>query len=233
MNKKKYSTMLLWSAALISVVRYAGAFIASDAGSITGWASQALIVLMGITGVGMGLLDSIGSAFLFNGWRMTMPKNGAKWPFKFKILTFFVFGLVLDGLIILIPFTVSRVTGRTMEGIMGLTNVWWWAGAVNLAPYMLLGGIMSGNADMISDDTGNNQQTDAESYQKVSVKSKKVQPISSDWRKVRPKLSYQQVVQLANMEVSSIQDSFPDHQLSDRTAWNWREYARSEVNKNN
>jgi hypothetical protein len=214
-----------------------GAFIASDAGSITGWASQVLIVLMGITGIGMGLLDSIGSAFLFNGWRITMPKNGMKWPFKFKILTFFVFALVIDGLIILVPFTVSRVTGKTMEGIMGLANVWWWATAVNVAPYMLLGGIMSGNANMISDDSptpqGNYQESGAESYQKVSVNSKKVQPISTDWRKVRPKLTYQQVVQLSQLEVSDIQKAFPDYNLSDRTAWNWREYAKSEIAKQN
>jgi hypothetical protein len=228
MNKKKYSTMLLWSAALISVVRYAGAFIASDAGSITGWASQVLIVLMGITGIGMGILDSIGSAFLFNGWRISMPKSGYRWPFKFKLLTVFVFGLIIDGLIILIPFTVSRVTGRTMEGIMGLTNVWWWAGAVNLAPYMLLGGIMSGNANMITDD-GNYS---SESAGKLSVNNGKLSATSAakqDWRKVRPYLSDQELYTIG-YEWTPAQISSHYKLPSDgRCARNWKQYAQNEL----
>lgn len=226
MRKKQYSTLLIWSAALISVVRYAGAFIASDVGSITGWASEALIILMGITGIGMGLLDSIGSAFLFNGWRITMPKSGSKWPFKFKILTFFVFALIFDGLVILVPFTVSRVIGEGMGLVLG-TKVWWWATAVNLVPYLLLGGVMSGNANMITDD---NAQI-VSNGEKVSETFKKEKKLSSDWRRVRPALTYQQVIQLASMETSDIQKAFKDYELSERTAWNWREYAKSEINK--
>jgi hypothetical protein len=229
-NKKRYSTLLIWSAALISVVRYMGAFIASDVGSITGWASEALIVLMGITGIGMGLLDSIGTAFLFNGWRMTMPKTGYKWPFKFKILTFFVFGLIIDGLIILVPFTVSRVTGVGMGTVLG-KEIWWWATAVNISPFMLLGGVVSGNANMISDDSS---VSSSETYRKVPESyQKETGKLAPHWRKVRPTLSYENVVQLANMSIPDIQKVFSKYDVTDRTACNWRDYARTEIEGSN
>jgi hypothetical protein len=225
-NKKRYSTLLIWSAALISVVRYMGAFIASDVGSITGWASEALVILMGITGVGMGLLDSIGTAFLFNGWRMTMPKTGYKWPFKFKILTFFVFGLIIDGLIILVPFTVSRVTGVGMGTVLG-NDIWWWATAVNISPFMLLGGVVSGNANMLTDD---NAVSSSETYRKVPESyQKETGKLAPHWRKVRPTLSYENVVQLANMSIPDIQKVFNKYDITDRTACNWRDYARTEI----
>jgi hypothetical protein len=225
-NKKRYSTLLIWSAALISVVRYMGAFIASDVGSITGWASEALVILMGITGVGMGLLDSIGTAFLFNGWRMTMPKTGYKWPFKFKILTFFVFGLIIDGLIILVPFTVSRVTGVGMGTVLG-NDIWWWATAVNISPFMLLGGVVSGNANMLTDD---NAVSSSETYRKVPESyQKETGKLAPHWRKVRPTLSYENVVQLANMSIPDIQKVFSKYDVTDRTACNWRDYARTEI----
>ena len=152
MDKKRYSNLLIWSAALIAVVRYMGAFIASDVGSITGTVSVVLSVLMGITGIGMGLLDSIGSAFLFNGWRLAMPRTGQKWSVRFRILTIFVFSLVIDGLIILIPFTVSRVLGEGMGTVLTAQGTWWWSAAVNIAPYMLIGGVMSGNSNMVTDN---------------------------------------------------------------------------------
>src|SRR5690349_20306097 len=141
MTKQKghdYSTLLIWSAAIVTVVRYAGAFIASDVGEISGPLSELITILMGISGLGMGILDVIGGVYLFDGWRRTMPAAGKAWPFRFKVMTLFVFALIITGVMILVPFTMSRVTHSSMEDILG--DRWMlagWSVLVNLAPYLL------------------------------------------------------------------------------------------------
>lgn len=142
MKNRDYSQLLIWSAVSVTVVRYMGAFIASDIGSITGIWSEALTVLMGLTGIGMGILDTLGGAYLFDGWRNKMPGTGKKWPFRFKILTFFVFMLFTVGLFILVPFTVSRVSHQSMFIVLESVNLLWaWSFSVNIAPYILIGGV--------------------------------------------------------------------------------------------
>jgi len=148
MRKQKghdYSTMLIWAAALVTVVRYSAAFIASDVGQITGVASEVITFMMGISGLGMGVLDTFGGAYLFDGWRRKMPANGVAWSFKFKVLTVIVFALIFTGVLILVPFTVSRVTQTSMADVLSHGALNWWAFLVNVAPYLLIGGVSVGN----------------------------------------------------------------------------------------
>lgn len=146
-GKRNYNDLLIWAAALVTVIRYAAAFVASDMPQITGVLSEVVTIFLGISGLGMGILDVIGGAYLFQGWRLAMPRVDAKqWPNKFKALTFFVFGLVLNGIVIIVPFTVSRIMQESMNGVLvGLGSsgwgVWAWAASVAIAPYMLIGGI--------------------------------------------------------------------------------------------
>jgi len=129
-----------------------GAFIASDIGSIEGVWSEALTVLMGITGIGMGVLDTLGGAYLFDGWRQKMPATGKKWPFKFKVLTIFVMSLFIVGLFILVPFTVSRVSHQSMFDVLEQVRLlWMWSFAVNLAPYILIGGVATSHRIVVSE----------------------------------------------------------------------------------
>ena len=100
MSKQKghdYSTILIWAAALVTVVRYIAAFIASDMGQITGKLSDVITFMMGVSGFGMGILDVIGGTYLFDGWRRAMPQTGKAWSSRFKVLTFFVFALICAG----------------------------------------------------------------------------------------------------------------------------------------
>jgi len=150
MTKKQkgtdYSRLLIISAALVTVVRYSGAFIASDIGEIEGVLSSFITVLMGISGLGMGILDVYGTAYLFDGWRRGMPASGRKWSFKFKTLTVFVFLLIITGVMILVPFTMSRVRQVSMAAILTENaSLGLWALMVNIAPYLLIGGVAVGN----------------------------------------------------------------------------------------
>lgn len=222
MDKKKYSTLLIWSAALISIVRYAGAFMASDMGAISGKPSEVLTVFMGITGIGMGLLDSIGTAFLFNGWRLAMPRTGDRWKLKFKILTMFVFLLVFTGLAILTPYTVSRVAHLSVWEVLGEQGTWIWSLFVNLSPVLIIGGVMSGNANLVTD--ANESRTKlSETYAEPEIS--KVKTYGS-WRNIRHQLTYEQLVSLAQMSTRDIQDIYG---LEERTAQNWRQYAQEEL----
>lgn len=141
-----YSELLIWAAALVTVVRYAAAFIASDATEISGTLSEIITIAMGISGLGMGVLDVIGGAYLFTGWQKKMPANGQAWSFRFKVLSFFAIGLIVNGIFILIPFTMSRVAGVTIHHILGDgALLFGWSAVVNIAPYLLIAGVAVGN----------------------------------------------------------------------------------------
>lgn len=142
---RDYSRMIVWSAALVTVMRYAAAFVASDASKIPEWLSELITASMLFSGLGMGFLDVFGGAYLFDGWRRAMPQ-GEKWNFRFRVLTFFAIGLVVNGVFILVPFTASRVSGQTMHQVLGDgTMLYLWAAVVNIAPYLLIGGVAVGN----------------------------------------------------------------------------------------
>lgn len=225
MGKQKghdYSTLLIWSAAVVTVVRYAAAFIASDMGEITGLLSELITILMGLSGLGMGVLDVIGGTYLFDGWRRTMPKSGQAWPFRFKVLTTFVFSLMVTGVMILVPFTESRVTHTSMAAVLAGGSLRWWALLVNLAPYLLIGGVAVGN-QVVSVSSQNVPET----FGKVSDDEQKLSSnFPNDWRKVRKLLSDDELREMATMSGGDIAYKYG---VSERTATNWRNKAKAEV----
>jgi hypothetical protein len=157
---RDYSTILIWAAAIVTVVRYIAAFIASDMGQITGKLSDVITFMMGISGFGMGILDVIGGTYLFDGWRRAMPQAGRAWSTRFKVLTFFVFALIGAGVMILVPFTESRVTHSSMADVLGQgRGLTWWAFLVNVAPYLLIGGVAVGNQVVTITQTNTHAKT--------------------------------------------------------------------------
>jgi hypothetical protein len=143
----KSPSLLVGAATIITAIRYAAAFYMSDAGTLTGLISQIFSNSLGIAGLAMGVLDIFGTSYLFDGWRKAMPRNGIKWPFRFWVLTFFVFSLVISGPCILIPLTLARVAGVSMTSVLGgVTSPMLiiWAMFVNVAPYLIIGGVFVG-----------------------------------------------------------------------------------------
>jgi len=223
-----YSEILIWAAALVTVVRYAAAFIASDATEINETFSELITIAMGISGLGMGILDVIGGAYLFTGWQKKMPKNNDPWSFKFKVLTFFAIGLIINGILILIPFTASRVSGNTMFHILGDGFfLYAWSAVVNIAPYLLIGGVAVGT-QMVSIETvqngghlsghlsdGNGQKED----------NQRAESIPTDWRKAKKQLTGAQIIAIAKSNTAAVMQ---DYKLSERTARRWIENAKAE-----
>lgn len=219
-----YSTLLIWSAAVVTVVRYASAFIASDMGEITGPLSSVITVLMGFSGLGMGILDVLGGAYLFDGWRRTFPAAGKGWSTRFKVLSLFVFALVITGVLILVPFTVSRVTHESMALVLEREGLWWWALLVNLAPYLLIGGVAVGNnvVSVSSADGGNFAGNLPQGQGKLTGN------FPTDWRKIRKQLTDEQIRRIATGKTEDICYEFG---IMDRTARNWRKAAQKELEK--
>lgn len=219
-----YSTMLIWAAALVGMIRYAAAFLASDVGEIMGVTSQIITVLLGVSGFAMGLLSTFGTAYLFDGWRKKMPATGQAWPFKFKVLTYIVFAAFVMELVILVPFTVSRMRHDSITDVLR-NGDWWWSTAVNVMPMLLIGGVSVGN-QVVAVSSGNSSET----FQKVTEDERKLsENFPNDWRKVLPFLSPDEIIAISQSKTADIQNKY--HLKTPKTALNWRKYAQDEVAK--
>jgi len=223
MKKRDYSQLLILAALLVTVARYIGAFLMSDLGQLRGIISDVVSVMMGATGAGMGILDVLGCVFIFDGWRKGMPRSGQKWTFRFRVLTVFVFSLFAVGLTILIPFTVARVSQRSMIEVLGIgPALWVWSWAVNIAPYILLGGVVSGQSGVVhvAEISSETQATLPGKHRQPLEKSaarfhKNWYDLSADEKQIIAKLTTAQIVQA--------------YKLSNRTALNWRHAAKKYV----
>jgi hypothetical protein len=234
MKLKDWADRLIWATVLISVVRYAAAFAASDVGEITGNWSNILTFFLSLTGLGMGVLDTIGGGLLFNGWSKVFPKAGSTWSLRFKTLTVCVFLLLASGLFILVPFTMSRLSHESvLSALGGKSSLWAWAWSlmVNLIPYVLIAGVFTGNKmvssleeETYSKPTGNLRESD-----KADEKVSSNLPIN--WRKIRPQLSDEQVSFIASNDPKDIVRAFAKSgwEITPRTASNWRVYAANEL----
>lgn len=223
---------------LISVVRYAAAFAASDLGEITGVWSNVLTFFLSLTGIGMGVLDTVGGGLLFNGWSRVLPKNGQKWSMRFIILTVCVFGLLLSGLIVLVPFSMSRLAHESVLATLGGRSsgwAWLWSTMVNLVPYILIAGVFTGNKMVVSMET----EELSEAPRRKTESSGSPQGESSetfrnfprDWRSLEPTLTREQTVQIANLTPVQVKQWALAVGVDPKTITNWRKSAQDKLAK--
>ena len=220
MSKQKgtdYSRIIILASVLVGMVRYSAAFLSSDLGEITGALSETVTILLGVSGFAMGILGTLGAAYLFDGWRQKMPAAGAKWGSKFKALTLFVFSIFLTETVILVPFTMSRVLHVSVADVLQ-GGVWWWSTAVVVMPLLLIGGVSVGNQIVTVSQGGNLPET----YRQKS------EGIPKNWKQARKVLSEDQVRGIAVDQTKNIAFHYG---LDERTARNWRVYAQEEIAK--
>jgi hypothetical protein len=238
MKIKDWSERLVWATILVGVVRYAAAFAASDVGQITGIWSNILTILLSITGIGMGILDTVGGGLLFNGWSRVFPKVGQRGSLRFKVLTLCVFGLLFSGMFILVPFTMSRISQESVLDALGGKSsgwAWAWSAMVNLIPYILIAGVFTGNKMVSELESGQVSSNSPESSKKLSNgqenDEKVARNLPTDWRKIKESLTTKQVEFIASNEPKEIVKAFAKSgfDVSPRTASNWRIYAADEL----
>ncbi len=243
MNVKNMSGWLIRATVVIAAIRYMGSFIASDQGLITGWLSEVFTILLALAGMSMGIVDSIGTALLFNGWRKVMPANGVRWNFKFKMLTFFVFGLFVSSMTILVPFTLSRIEQVSIAVILGgrgSLGEWTWGLMVNAIPILVIGGVSLGNKyveDLAGESDGKlsgnfPRKLSGNFPASPSALEKVTRNLPANWRHVLPTLDDKELLFLANAQPREIVARLRETglEISPRTASNWHYNARSELN---
>jgi len=154
---KDYSQLIIWTSALVGMIRYSAAFLSSDMGSITGALSDYVTFLLGVSGFAMGILGTLGTTYIFDGWRQKMPKTGDKWNNKFIALTLFVMLAIVSEVLILVPFTMSRILHVSVADVLQ-GGVWWWSTSVVVMPFLLIGGVSVSNQIVtVTANTANEQ----------------------------------------------------------------------------
>lgn len=239
MNKKghDYSTLIIWASALVGMIRYAAAFLAADLGMIEGALSELVTFLLGVSGFFMGILGTLGTAYIFDGWRQKMPAAGNKWSNKFKALTVIVMLALFTEILILVPFTMSRVLHLSVADVLD-GGVWWWSTAVVVMPFLLIGGVSLGNqvvtvesGQMSGQMSGLKKKTDGKTTDESGQMSGQMSEdgmvnVPADWRKASKILTVEQKRELVGMSTSDICYRYG---LENRQARRWREKAAEEV----
>lgn len=144
------SRLIIYSALIVTAARYAGAFLASDLGEVTGFLSDGITFFMVVSGIGMGVLDVIGVAYIADSWRGSLPRSGRKPGARFFILTGFLVSLMLSGVGILAPFTVARVNRVSIGIALPGGELYFWAVLVNIAPYLIVSGVMIATSHILA-----------------------------------------------------------------------------------
>lgn len=180
--KLNYGKVLIWSAIIVAVPRWAGAFIAADVAEMPPMVSEFLHWANLIAGIGMGFLEVIASAYLLDAWGKMKPKashNAKSYNHRWKILTIFVIGLFALMPFILAPYIVARMTDQTIAQALGnyATLNYLWAFAVVLSPAFIVGGVAVANDDLM--ETKNETKKQQNMKPLMQPQMKQMQPVST------------------------------------------------------
>jgi hypothetical protein len=136
---------LMVAAVIVSMPRWAGAFISADVETLPGLVSQGLNTLNITAGLAMGILEVAAAAYMLEAWGRMKPKatwNAKSYSHRWKILTGFIVGLFVLMPFILSPYMVARMTGQTVADVLHYTSLMYaWSVAVVLAPAFVIGGV--------------------------------------------------------------------------------------------
>lgn len=178
--KIDYGKLLMWSAVIVSMPRWAGAFISADVSEIPHWVNEALHYGNLVSGFGMGLLEVLASAYMLESWGQMKPRkthNAKSLDHRWLVLTVFVAGLFILMPFILAPYVVSRMTAVPIGE--AITNPFWrhaWAVAVVLSPAFIVGGVAVASGDLVSGETALQPKTNPIAQPKMQPAQPKMQP---------------------------------------------------------
>lgn len=232
--------VLLWSAVLVEAPRWAGAMLAADVSKVPDMLSIGLNVLNTISGIFMGVVIVVATAYLLDAVRQTKPTVAIRRKgetidrpnFRFWGLIIFVSGLLSLTPFVLGPYIVSRMTGDTMETVLAIS--FWryaWAVTVVVAPAFVVGGVAFAQPGLVK--VSEIEPKVSESIQPVSENKPKEKAVKNDkpetygkwrhWTKV-PK---DERLKIAGM--SDVRQVMETYGVSERTGYNWMRDARDEM----
>jgi len=226
--------VLLWSAVLVEAPRWAGAMLAADVSTVPDWLSLALNVMNTISGVFMGVVIVVATAYLLDALRQTKPTVSVRRKnetidrpnFRFWGLMVFVIGLLVLTPFVLGPYIVSRMTGDAISVVLALP--FWqyaWAITVVVAPVFVVGGVAFAQPGLVklSESGAKVAETNSEEKPKVT-KPKDAKPETFGKWKTWRKVPQSERAKIAGMtDVRHVEGMYG---VSERTAYNWMESAR-------
>jgi MFS family permease len=229
--------VLLWSAVIVEAPRWAGAMLAADLKEINSWLSTALNTGNTVSGVAMGLVNVVATAYMLDALRRERPtttvhrKTGtqdrANWRFYGMLV--FVAGLLALTPFVLAPFMVSRMTGETLEAVLG--SMPWryvWATTVVLAPIFVIGGVSFAQPGLVGfggASTAVRLDDEMQVSSKVSETNSGKPATYGKWKTWR-KVPEAERLKIAAMTVDEVVATYG---TEERTAYNWLRDAKAMV----
>ena len=155
--KLNYGKILMWSAILVSMPRWAGAFISADVSQIPHWVNEVLHYANLLAGFGMGFLEVLAAAYMLDAWGKLKPKaswNAKSYDHKWKVLTGFIVGLFILMPFILAPYIVSRMANVSINETLGNDIFrYLWSISVVLSPAFIVGGVSVASGELVESET--------------------------------------------------------------------------------
>ena len=183
--KLNYGKILMWSAILVSMPRWAGAFISADVSQIPHWVNEVLHYANLLAGFGMGFLEVLAAAYMLDAWGKLKPKaswNAKSYDHKWKVLTGFIVGLFILMPFILAPYIVSRMANVSINETLGNDIFrYLWSISVVLSPAFIVGGVSVASGELVESETKTKPE-------KKPLESKIKQPEKETVKRVSPEV---------------------------------------------
>jgi hypothetical protein len=226
--------LLLWAAVIVSAPRWAGAMLAADVSHIEGWLSAFLNAANTISGLGMGVLEVIATAYLLDALRSHKPtithhrRSGdvvtANW--RFYGILIFAAGLLAMTPMVLAPYMVSRMVGMDIGGALE-TRPWQyvWSIVVVIVPVFVVGGVAFAQSGLVTIGKAAGATQVAEPALQVAREAQPRGKVAESrerygsWKS----LPAGERLKVARMNVQEVQESYG---VPERTAYDWLKYAR-------
>jgi len=223
--KLNYGKILMWAAIVVSMPRWAGAFISADVANMPNWVNEALHYGNLLSGFGMGFLEVLAAAYMLDAWGKMKPKaswNAKNYDHKWKILTVFIIGLFILMPLILAPYIVSRMTNVSVGSALGNTLIqYFWAIAVVLSPAFIVGGVAIANGNLVESETKVQQEKKPEKKATLRpIADKRVRTVSGQMPTDFRLLTDEQKRTIAALTSGEVAERAA---ISDRTARRWKE----------
>lgn len=155
--------------------------------------------------------------------------KGKKAPLTLVVLSFgFYLSLIVLSNVIL---DIAQAFGNTTQQSWAIISVRFLL-TLQTLPAALIVATRTGHRDLLREIKLEKLQKDAEKVSVAEAKDTKVSenfPKVSDWRKLRPTLSDEDLYNIAYLSPAEVQLTADKFGVTDRTVENWRSYARSEL----
>jgi hypothetical protein len=240
--------VLLWSAVIVEAPRWAGAMLAADLRDVSGWLSSALNTGNTLSGIAMGVVNVVATAYLLDALRRERPvvtvyrhrprdsRRGvgdarltlARPNWRFYGILVFVVGLLGITPFVLAPFMVSRMTGDPLAVVLrtGLEQ-YAWAVTVVLAPIFVIGGVSFAQPGLVTISQGRDltpsPSPEGEGSEIATSPSAPRNDTAPKWRNWR-RLPEAERRRVAGMDAAQVREVYG---VEERTAYNWVREAKA------